>query len=166
MATLYELTGEMIELMDWMNDPETDDEAIKDTLDGLQYELEDKVEDYCKVIRQLEADADAYKAEADRFYQKVIICNNNVRRMKEAVMKAMIATGNEKGMNAGLFRLKVAGNGGQKPLKITGEIPQEFVEMVPTADKDKIRKFLESLDSADACAWAHLEDRGTHLSIK
>ena len=133
MSTLYELTGEMITLMDWMNDPETDAQMIADTLEGLQYELELKAEGYCKVIRQFEADAETYKKEAERFSQKQAICENNAKRMKEALMKAMVATGHDdkNGLNAGLFKLKIAGNGGKQPLKITGQVPEQFVKMVP-----------------------------------
>ena len=166
MSSLYEITTEMQELMDWLNDPETDEEAIADTLEGLQFELEKKAEGYCKVIRQFEADAEMFKTEAQRFQQKQAIAENNAKRLKEALKKAMIATGNDKGLNAGLFKLKIAGNGGKRPLKITGIVPDEFVKMMPTNDTDRIRDFLESLDENDSCAWAKLEDRGTHLTIK
>lgn len=166
MSTLYELTSEMQELMDWMNDPEADIEAIADTLEGMQFEFEKKAEGYCKVIRQFEADAQMYKAEAARFTQKQALAENNAKYLKEKLKNAMIATGNENGLDAGLFKLKIAGNGGKKPLKITGDVPTEFVKMVPQNDNDAIRNFLESLDENDVCEWAKLEDRGTHLSIK
>lgn len=166
MSSLYELTSEMQELMDWMNDPETDPEAIADTLEGLQFELEKKAEGYCKVIRQLEADAQMYKAEAARFTQKQALAENNAKFMKEKLKNAMVATGNEKGLDAGLFKLKIAGNGGKRPLKITGIVPDEFITMMPEANKDAIREYLENLDENDVCEWAKLEDRGTHLSIK
>lgn len=166
MASLYELTGEMQELMDWLNDPETDPEAIADTLEGLQFELEKKAEGYCKVIRQLESDAQMYKAEAARFAQKQALAENNAKFLKEKLKNAMVATGNEKGLDAGLFKLKIAGNGGKRPLKITGIVPDEFITMMPEANKDAIREYLENLDENDVCEWAKLEERGTHLSIK
>lgn len=163
MSSLYEISAEMQELIDWMNDPETDQEAIMDTLEGLQYELEQKAEGYCKVIRQFEADADMYKNEAARFSQKQFVAENNAKRLKEALKKAMVETGHEGGLNAGLFKLKIAGNGGKKPLKITGIVPDEFIKMMPQADNDAIRAYL---DEHPECVWAHYEERGTHLSIK
>ena len=69
MASLYEISAEMQELMDWLNDPETDEQAIADTLEGLQFELEQKAEGYCKIIRQFEADAEMFKVEAQIFQQ-------------------------------------------------------------------------------------------------
>lgn len=165
MSTLYELTNEMLELMEWMSDPETDAQAIQDTLEGLMGEISDKAEQYCFVIRQFEADAEAYKKEAERFSQKRAIAENNAKRMKQAVQRAMELTGQEK-MDAGLFKLKISKNGGLKPLVIDGEVPAEFVKMVPQQDNDAIRKFLDALDENDTCAWAHYGERGAHLSIK
>jgi len=165
MGSLYSLTNEMIELMDWMSDPEVDAQAIQDTLEGLMGEISDKAEQYCFVIRQFEADAEAYRKEAERFKQKQVIAENNAKRMKQAVQRAMELTGQEK-MDAGLFKLKIAKNGGMKPLVIDGEVPAEYVKMVPQNDNDAIRKFLDSLDENDTCAWCHYGDRGTHLAIK
>lgn len=168
MSSLYEITEDLQQLMEWMNDPEADQQAIADTLEAMQYELEDKAEDYCKVIRQFEADAEVYKAEEERFSNKRAIADNNAKRMKLALQKAMVATGHDdkNGLNAGLFKLKVVGNGGKKPLTITGDVPKEFINMVPQNDNERIRAFLESLDENDTCSWARLEERGTHLSIK
>ena len=166
MASLYEISAEMQELMDWLYDPDTDEEAITDTLEGLQFELEQKAEGYCKIIRQFEADAEMFKAEAQRLQHKQALAESNAKRMKEALKKAMISTGNEKGLEAGLFKLKIANNGGKRPLKITGLVPDEFITMKPEANNDAIREFLEGLDENDVCPWAKLEDRGTHLTIK
>lgn len=167
-SSLYELTSEYLELMDWMNDPETDSQAIADTLEGIQGEIEQKAENYCKMVRQFEADAEAYAKEADRFNQKKAICENNAKRMKLALQNAMVATGHDdkNGLNAGLFKLKVVNNGGLKPLVIDGDVPSDFIKFVPQNDNEAIRKFLDGLDEGDKCDWAHYGDRGRHLSIK
>ena len=166
MASLYALTGEMMELMDWMNDPNTDNQAIQDTMESLQAEIEDKAEQYCFVIRQLEADAEMYKKEAERFKQKQTICENNAKRMKLMVQRAMELTGHGKGMDAGLFKLKVVGNGGQKPIIYDGDVPEQYQKVKYEVDTERVRKYLESLPNPDACSWARLGDRGTHLAIK
>lgn len=165
MGSLYSLTSEMMELMDWMSDPEVDAQAVQDTLEGLMGEISDKAEQYCFVIRQFEADAEAYKKEAERFKQKQTIAENNAKRMKQAVQRAMELTGQEK-MDAGLFKLKIAKNGGKRPLIICGDVPEQYVKMVPQNDNEAIRKFVESLANPDACPWAKLGEQGTHLSIK
>ena len=44
MSTLYELTGELLELMDMMEDPDCDPQMIQDTMEGSELEFEEKVE--------------------------------------------------------------------------------------------------------------------------
>lgn len=166
MANLFQLTGEMMELMDWMSDPDVDSQAIQDTMEGLQAEIETKAEQYCYVIRQFEADAEMYKKEAERFKQKQTVAENNAKRMKLMVQRAMELTGHEKGMDAGLFKLKVVGNGGAKPIIYDGDVPEQYQRVKYETDAEKVRKYLETLPNPEACAWAHFGDRGTHLSIK
>ena len=160
-STLYELTGEVLELKDLLSDPEVDEQTVLDTLEGVQGELEAKAEDYVKVMRTLDAEAKAFDAEADFFRQKALVRKNNIKRMKEALLNAMILTGHESsGLNAGQFTLKVQKNGGLAPLKITGEVPDELTKKEP--DNDKIREYLKDHDAE----WAHFEERGRHLAIK
>ena len=76
-STLYSLTGEMMELLAMLNDPDTDNQIIEDTLEGVQFELEKKAENYVMVIRQLESDAKALKEEKERLdsLNKTLRCN-------------------------------------------------------------------------------------------
>lgn len=167
MASLFELSLEMQNFLAMAEDPEMDPVAFADTLEGLQYEFEQKAEGYCKVIRQIEADAKAYNDAAQEFLRKKTVCESSIKRLKDALKAAMVATGYDKtGMDAGLFKLKVQNNGGLKPLVIDGKVPEQFIKMVPQNDNEAIRRFLDSLDENDRCDWCHYEERGTHLSIK
>lgn len=168
MASLYELTNEMVEFLALAEDPDIDPVAFADTLEGLQFELEKKAEGYCKVLRQMESDIEAIKAEEDRLKRNRSAIENNVKRMKEALKDAMVKTGHDdkNGLKAGLFQLNVAKNGGQRPLVIDGDVPEQFIKVKYENDNERIRAFLNSLDNNDACAWAHLGEAGTHLAIK
>lgn len=57
MSTLYELTADFQNLLMLAEDPDTDPQAFADTLEGIEGELEDKADNYARVIRNLEADA-------------------------------------------------------------------------------------------------------------
>lgn len=168
MGSLYEITNEMVEFLALAEDPDIDPVAFADTLEGLQFELEKKAEGYCKVLRQMESDIEAIKAEEDRLKRNRSAIENNVKRMKEALKDAMVKTGHDdkNGLKAGLFQLKVAKNGGQRPLVIDGDVPEQFIKVKYENDNERIRAFLNSLDNNDACAWAHLGEAGTHLAIK
>lgn len=69
MATLYELVKE-IENFDLQIDEETGEILNGDELDALQLEKNVKVENLCLLIKNLKADAVAYKAEKDSFEKK------------------------------------------------------------------------------------------------
>lgn len=51
MATLYELTAEYKELLDMAEEQNLTQADIKDTLEGMDYEFEDKADGYAKVLR-------------------------------------------------------------------------------------------------------------------
>ena len=52
MATLYEITGDFLKLLDMAE--ELDEEVFRDTLEGIEGELEIKADGYAKVIAELE----------------------------------------------------------------------------------------------------------------
>lgn len=164
MGTLFEITDDLIELKEMLSDPDADEQIIFDTLEAVQGELEAKAEGYIKVIKELEAEAKAAKAEADFFRQKAQIRENNVKRLKEALCFAMVKTGHDgkEGLSAGNYTLKVQNNGGKAPLKITGDVPESMMKIIKEPDGEKIREYLADHE-AD---WAHLEERGKHLAIK
>ena len=51
MSALYELTGFFLELMDMLEDEECDEQCIMDTLESVEYEIEDKADGYAKIIK-------------------------------------------------------------------------------------------------------------------
>lgn len=165
MSSLYELTAEYRTLMDMLSDTELDEDAIQNCLEGVAYELTEKIGKYGMVIRTLEADEKAFQEEADFYLKKATTIKNNIKRLKTAIMNTMIAT-EQTDIKSDLFAFKVQNNGGKKPLIIDGDVPDSMTKVIIEPDKEKIRAFLEGLDSDDTCAWAHLEERGKHLVIK
>ena len=63
MATLYELTGQFLDIYNM----DLDDETKQDTLDSIDWneDYENKVEGYIKVIKNLDADIEARKNSRD-----------------------------------------------------------------------------------------------------
>ena len=134
--TLYELTGAAQELHDLVDAGEIDWQTFEDTLEGLSAE---KLESYGKVLATFEAEITAYKAERDRFSEKIKNAENAIDRMKERVVDYMNATGQKKAA-AGVFTVYAR----QTPVVcITepGEIPERFLKYKePTFDKTAIKK--------------------------
>ena len=164
-SNLYELTKDMLLLQDMLTDPDADEQAVKDTLEGIQFEFDKKAEGYGMVIRNLEADMEAHKKEADRHLKIVTQNANAINRLKEALKRAMELTGQTK-VNAGLFKFGIAGNGGKLPLIVDGDVPENFLITRYENDNEKIRKYLDGLENPAACNWARYGERGSHLTIK
>lgn len=58
MNTLYELTGQYLELLEMLeNDDGTEEQVIRDTLEGIDGELEIKADNYAEIIPELGKEA-------------------------------------------------------------------------------------------------------------
>ena len=63
---LYELTEQYDGVMNLLYDGETDEQTILDTLESIEGEIEDKADNYAKIIKTMTAEAEAIKSEEDR----------------------------------------------------------------------------------------------------
>ena len=93
MASIYEVTGELLALMDMAEQEDMDPQALADTLEGLEGEFDDKVESWVKCIKNLEGEAKAVKDEAKRLADRAKTIENNTKRMKETVLACLKALG-------------------------------------------------------------------------
>lgn len=154
MATLYELTEEYRQLLELAEDEDEDPEVIADTLEGLEGEIEIKAEGYAKVIRQLEYDAAALKAEEKRLGNRRKTIEGNISRLKRSLFDAMNETGKRK-FKTDLFSFGIQKN----PHSVAfdgGDIPEKYlVPQPPTIDR---RLMLDDLKKGvDLTGVAHLE---------
>lgn len=157
--TLYEMTNYAKELYALLEADEIDEQVINDTFEAMG--VGDKLEDYCKVIRQFEADAAAYKTEKDRFADKQKKAESAVVRLKDAILSYMLATGKEK-QKCGVFEVK---RGQSKAANIFDEksIPDAYrIAQPDKIDKASIRK---ALLNGEQVAGAELQIND-NLSIK
>lgn len=167
MSNLYEITGDLLQLQAMLED-DVDPEVLADTLEAVQGEYEFKLESYCKVIKNLEADVVGIKAEEQRLSSKRKVLENNIERLKKAMFDSMKTTNTPK-VKGQLFTVAIQKNGGKIPVIVdvdTSKLPDDYVKIVESPDLDAIRKALE--DEADNIikTMAHLGERGESLRIK
>ena len=155
--TLYELTNDYAELLLMAEDPDTDPQAFTDTLEGIDGAIEDKADNYARVIRTLEADAAACDAEAKRLRNKKQTIENNIKRMKSALQYAMQVTGKVKFKTA-LFSFNIQKN----PAAVV--VDEQYIENIPERflvykDPEINRKAIKDAINAgeDLEGLAHLE---------
>ena len=169
MSRLYELTSDLLQLQELLEDSEADEQLLKDTLEAVQGEYDAKMEAYAKVIKNLEADMDALKTEAKRLTDKRKVLENNVSRLKTAMYDSMKATGKTKA-GGQLFTVAIQKNGGVIPINydkndknITANLPDQLVNIVETPNLEAIRELLEAGKVVDGFT---LGERGESLRIK
>lgn len=163
MSTLFDLTNEFEALFQLAtSDEEQAEQAFIDTLEGMKYELAEKAEGYCHVINRLQMESDKAKSLSDALLHKKAVRDNNIRRMKEFMLKAMNAAQLKK-IDTGTYTIAVSKNGGKQPMVIDGEVPDNFKRIIYEDDKELIRKHLED---GEKLKFAHLAARGEHISIK
>ena len=162
MTSLYELTSDYMNLLELAEDPDIDEQAFMDTLAGIEGAIEDKAEAYAIIIGDLLAKAERITGEAKRLNAWADSLTKHADRMKETLMYSMDAVGKKK-IETEHFRIGIAGNGGKKPIRYTGDVPEQYMVMKPEVDTKKIREALESGKELD---FAYLGERGRHLNIK
>lgn len=149
---LYEITGEILELLTMAEDLELDQKMIRDTMEGLDFEFEEKAEAYAKVVKTLEMDIAGLDTEIQRMTKKKATIKNNIDRLKRSLEGAMIATGKRK------FKTPLFGFGIQKnppSLNVLDEskIPEEFwIEQQPKLDKKAALAYVKE----NKVDWAEL----------
>lgn len=101
---LYDLVGQYLEIYNM----DIDEETKLDTIEalGLDEEIEAKAENYAKVIRNLEAENTAYKAEEERLKKKRDTNTKKIEWLKQNLQGAMEITGKMK-IKGELFTLSV-----------------------------------------------------------
>ena len=152
--TLHELTGEWIDLYEMMEDPDCDPQAIADTLEGLEGEIEEKADNYAVIISTLKADSAALKAEEERLHSRRKAIDNNIERMKRNLENMMFTTGKIK------FKTLRYSFGIQKnPPSIVldgGTIPEEYlIPAEPTVNKKQM--IVDIRAGRDLTGVAHIE---------
>lgn len=81
--TLYELTDVYSALLAAIDSGEVPDEAIADTLDGIQASIADKIDNIACLIKSLESDAAAIKAEAKALTNRAEVKQRAADRMRQ-----------------------------------------------------------------------------------
>ena len=155
--TLYKLTEDYMNLLALAEDPDIDEQAFMDTLDGIEGAIEVKAENYAKIMRQLEADAAACDAESKRLKNKAKTIDNNIRRMKQALQFAMQATGKTK-FKTQLFSFYIQKNSASVVMdeQYIENIPERFlVRKDPEINRKAIRDAINA--GEDIGGIAHLE---------
>jgi uncharacterized protein YlxW (UPF0749 family) len=94
MTKLYELTSNYLSVMEMAEEMDTD--TLKDTLESIEEEINDKAENIAKLIKNLNADVDALKTEEKRLADRRKSLENKVTHLKEYLQNQLEVAGLDK----------------------------------------------------------------------
>jgi len=156
---LYEINGKIAQLSEMLSEGEIDEEIYNDTLENLGGAV--AVEEVLKAIRNKQAEAELFEAEADKFTEKKKKAEKAVDSLKKMLLTYLNNTGQNK-LKTGLFCVS---KGSSKSASITDEslIPAEYlIEQPAKIDKKAI---LAALKAGDSIQGAEIKE-SEYITIK
>lgn len=136
MAKLYELsTG--YKNIEYLLENGEDNEELAAVLNSLDEEIEDKAENIAKLIKNYEADIEAFKTEEKRIAERRRTLENDVKRLKEYLFSNMKLTGKTK-FKKGTFSFNIAKNPASVEITNADIISSDYKVLTEVIDKKAI----------------------------
>lgn len=154
MATLYDLKGAYARVAALAADPESDPEAIKDTLASIKDGIEEKAVGYAYVIKSVDNDIAEVDAEIKRLNDRRRGLTSNRDRLKQALTDAFQVAGIDKVKTPTLTVWIQASTSVQVPEDYR-MLPPQFVAKKVTHVVDK-RSIKAALEAGTAIVGAEL----------
>ena len=89
---IFGITGQYMEILQMAEDESLDQDMINDTLEGVDWEFEEKAEAYAKVMNSLDGTVAAIDKEIERLSQHKKRISNNIKGIKYNLERAMHLT--------------------------------------------------------------------------
>ena len=128
MPTLHDLTSERLALQRKLEELDFDQQTITDTLEGESTALQEKVESYGYVIKNMESFVESIKAEEDRIAKRRKIYESRVGHIKEWLKTNMIACGITK-IECPAFTIAVKQNPPSVVIDMESQIPEGYMRL-------------------------------------
>lgn len=138
---LYEITPQLVEL----SNMDASDEAVRDTLEAVQMEFNDKAVAIVKVAESLDADTSAIDAEIERLKARKQVIVNRKQQLRDYLLYNMEAAGIKK-IDSPLFTVTLRQGVESVEIIDQSQIPNEYVtvEVVEKPDKAAIKAAIKS----------------------
>ena len=155
MSNIYEISNDIKRLLDAIENEEVSvsDEVIADTFEGLEGELEYKVNNWCRAFKNVKNDYDGLKAEIDRLQERKKAKEREMQRMKSVLYTVLTGLNYDKYKTAeySLYGFKA------DKLEITDRslVPDEFKKERVSYEPDN-NKIKETLAKGEKLPFARL----------
>ncbi len=160
--SLYDITNEIIDLLDLLADPDAEKEDIDKSLKLMQDQFETKFDGYMKALKNLEADEVVIKEEINRLKDRLESNKKSQENLKTAVMNSMIAIEKPK-IKTALFSATVKKTNPSVVIVDEDEIPEEFYTTKTIVERKLNKKLLKTHLTESEEEYAYLEQQNSLL---
>ena len=142
--TLYQINERFLQALDMAESGEYEETTINNTLEAIEWELEDKAGNYAKVITAKKGEIDTIKKEIDRLTAMMKSKENLVQRLKNDLQSAMITTDKRK-FKTDLYSFRIQANPCSVEISDQQLIPDSYlIVQAPVISKKDILKDLKA----------------------
>ena len=164
---LYELTDRYLQIADLAFEGSDEDGAIDRDLarmlSSLQDDIDHKLGAICRIVRELETNAEAAKNEATRLRTKQAQAELHAERLKEYTKQCLEQLGERKRKVDDIFTVAIQNNPPAVRVVDLDAVPHDFDKELPRqVDLQRIKDILRNGDPVDGCELV----QGTHLRIR
>lgn len=151
--SLYELTGDFLNLMNMLYDEDVDEESLLDACEHIEAQIEDKADGYAKIIKGMEANVAGIKAEEKRLKDRRTALENRAEILKHNLEGTMRAMGKTK-FKTNLFSFGIRKN----PASVKIADPDAFIDQCRKDGRDDLLRFRDPEIDKTAVKNAILKD--------
>lgn len=139
MASLYQLNNAYAQLQQMIEDGQ---EGLEDTLDSITDAVEEKLEAYAMVIKNIESDVEGIKSEEKRLAERRKVMENGIVRMKQAIAETLQNSGQDK-VKTEKFTFSWRKSSKVEVSNIDS-LPQQYVKVERTISRAELAKALKA----------------------
>lgn len=165
LPTLYQLTDEFLVAQVQLLELDVPDQVVQDTLESLQFPVEQKAIGVAQMVRNFEAQAAAINGEIERMQARAKAMANRAEKLK-AYLKEQLERAGIKKIPCPFFEIAIRQNPASVQIDAGAEIPDAYMRMppvpVPEPDKAAIKKAIEGGTEIAGCRIL----KPTRLEIK
>ncbi len=160
MSKLYEIANGYARLMD----ADFDADEIADTLEGMEGELTDKIEQLLAIVKNESGYAERLKEEAKSLNERAAVIQNKIENILAYIASSLEIVGKKK-IRAGLHQVTVRAPSESVDITDSSAIPPEYVEYETVIKADKLA-IKHQLKAGNSIPGAQLKVGKPSLIIK
>ena len=136
---LYELTEAWAAIQDMIDAEDIDDEQIRAAIENIDTAIEEKADNYAKLIFSMKAEAEVIKTEEKRLAAKRQSLENRAKWLQKNLEETMIVTGKKK-FKTSLFGFSVQKNAPSLDDFDESIVPDDYWKVTRSIDRPALLK--------------------------